>query len=529
VLQALILAALLALGGGAVAIAGITHGATDTDVYREALVVTHTPLSLDPLVDRADPAVRDVGQLLYRRLLRLDAHATPTADLAESWGVSGDGLSYRFSLQTGVRWSDGTALTVRDVQATVALVQAPGFPDASLAAAWRGVSLAPDGSAAVTVTLPQARASFAAAASDLPILPAASLAHLNSSNLSKLAGRPMPSSGPFRISSSDPGNLRLVPNRYAGAPPPLHGVDLRLVKSFESALQALAMGQVDGVVATTPAQRSAVRRLPGLSVHDVTTFRFVDLLLNEGHPGLDDPAVRHAIAGAVDRKALIAAALGRDALPQVGAIPAGIAWIAPVQQEVPSPELSARALDAAGWTTASDGVRRKGSQRLVFTLTVPDAAPLPAVAAALSRQLDGIQIAVEVHVVKADSFEPTVLVPGSFDMVVADWDNGPDPDVSSFWRSNASPPHGFNVSGGPPDPFLDRALDSLATVTDTRLRRAAAGEVDARLAEDTPAVFLYAPEVTFAVSDQFAGVSMPAVGTSGSRFDSIASWHKPET
>jgi ABC-type transport system substrate-binding protein len=114
-------------------------------------------------------------------------------------------------------------------------------------------------------------------------------------------------------------------------------------------------------------------------------------------------------------------------------------------------------------------------------------------------------------------------------MVVADWDNGPDPDVSSFWRSNAAPPHGFNVSGGQPDPFLDRALDSLATVSDSRLRRVAAGQVDARLAEDTPAVFLYAPEVTFAVSDGFSGITVPPVGTSASRYDAMAAWRKLAT
>lgn len=491
--------------------------------------MAHAPLSLDPLVGRSDPAVRDVGQLLYRRLLRLDQHASPTGDLADSWGVSGDGLSYRFNLQTGVRWSDGTPLTVRDVQATVAFVQAPGFPDASLAAAWRGVTLAPDGTAAVTATLPQPRASFAAAAADLPILPAAALAHLSTATMAAAASRPMPCSGPFRVESTSATSVRLAPNPHAAPAPTLHGVTLRLVKTFEAALQALAVGQVDGVEATTPAQRAAVSRIPGVRLHDTTSFRFVDLLLNEAKPGLGDPAVRHAIAGAVDRRQLISSALSGTARPQVGAIPVGIAWIARDQQEAPSPALSARALDAAGWTVGGDGVRQKSGQRLAYTLSVPDAAPLPAVAGALVKQLHAIGIAVTVQVVKPDDFEPSVLVPGHFDLVVADWDNGPDPDVSSFWRSNAAPPHGFNVSAGPVDPFLDRALDSLATVTDPRLRRSAADEVDARLSEDTPAVFLYAPEVTFAVSDQFSGVAPSPVGTSASRFDNLAAWRKADT
>ena len=154
------------MGAGAVGIAGVTRGGADPDVYREALVVAHAPLSLNPLVGTGDPAVRDVGRLLYRRLLRLDGRASPTLDLAQSWGVSGDGLSYRFGLQPSTRWSDGSALTVHDVQATVALVQAPGFPDASLAATWHGVAVATDSTGTVTMTLQQPRASFIAAAAD---------------------------------------------------------------------------------------------------------------------------------------------------------------------------------------------------------------------------------------------------------------------------------------------------------------------------------------------------------------------------
>jgi peptide/nickel transport system substrate-binding protein len=489
-------------------------------------VATRRPLALNPLVDRADPAARDVGALLYRRLLTLDGHALPTADLAESWGISGDGLSYRFTLRPGLRWSDGGALTVHDAEATIGLVQSAGFPDTTLAATWHGVRVSTEGDSILTLTLPQARASFAAAVADLPIVPAAALAHTTVATLERTASRPMPTSGPFRVEVADASRVRLVPNREGDQQPQLHAVEFRLVASFEAATQALALGQVDGVVATTPAQRAVLARLPGVRLHDLTTFRFVDLLLNQRKPGLDDPAVRRAVATVVDRHQLIAAALDGDARPQVSAFPAGITWIAAPQQELPSAALSGRALDAAGWIPGPDGVRHKGETRLAFSLSVPDAAPMPAVGVELARQLRSVGIAVTPAVVKPAAFEQTVLVPESFDMVVADWDNGPDPDVSSFWRSNATPPHGFNVSGGPPDPFLDRALDSLATVTDSRLRRVAAAQVDARLAEDTPAVFLYAPEVTVALSEQIVGVSVPPVGTGAARFDSVTTWRR---
>lgn len=103
--------------------------------------------------------------------------------------------------------------------------------------------------------------------------------------------------------------------------------------------------------------------------------------------------------------------------------------------------------------------------------------------------------------------------------------NGPDPDVSSFWRSTAVPPAGLNVSGGPADPFLDESLDRLTTTTDPAMRAAAAAAVSSQLAEDLPAVFLETPEVALVVRPGLT-VMTPPVGSSASRFADISSWRR---
>ena len=87
-------------------------------LIREALVVQQLPLSLNPLIAADDPAVHDVGHLLYRSLLRLDATDYPRPDLAQSYTVSSDGLTYRIVLAPNQRWSDGSAITPADVAAT---------------------------------------------------------------------------------------------------------------------------------------------------------------------------------------------------------------------------------------------------------------------------------------------------------------------------------------------------------------------------------------------------------------------------
>src|SRR5205809_7958395 len=58
----------------------------------------------------------------YNTLLRVDPNdrtgTKPVGDIAESWTVSKDGLTYTFKIRRGVKFHDGSLLTARDIKAT---------------------------------------------------------------------------------------------------------------------------------------------------------------------------------------------------------------------------------------------------------------------------------------------------------------------------------------------------------------------------------------------------------------------------
>ena len=56
------------------------------------------PHELNPLFLSEFSADSDIAHLVYAGLMRLDAIGQPVSDLAESWAVSADGLSYTFVL-----------------------------------------------------------------------------------------------------------------------------------------------------------------------------------------------------------------------------------------------------------------------------------------------------------------------------------------------------------------------------------------------------------------------------------------------
>ena len=506
------------------AISAVSHIRSATPDYREALVTDERPLSLNPLVGAADPAVRDVGELLYRRLLRLDSRGYPAPDLATGYTVSDDGLTYHLPLQRGQLWSDGQEITADDVVATITWVQSHGYSDAATAAPWRDVHVRPDGDG-VTFDLAGPRASFPAQLSQLPVLP---LGHLGAGALAKLpstAAVPLPTSGALRVVNTTPASITLFPNPRSPTQVHVNQVELDLYGSFADAAAAFRAGTVNAVLATDPRQRAQLIAAGG-TAHDIATFRFVDLLFNERVPILADPVVRQAIAGSIDRTLLVRGPLGGMAVPLASPVPAGVAWAQP-SQAIPARDLTAAAtaLDSDGWKLGSDGVRVRAGVRLELRIAVPNVVPLPDVAESIAHQLLPAGIDVTVSTVPASTLTALLASGSDWDMAVADWDNGPDPDVSYFWRSTATPPAGFNVSGGPVDPFLDQALDRLATLASASARVAAVAGVSSQLADDLPAVFLETPEVSLVVRPSITVVT-PPVGYSSARYDDIGAWRR---
>jgi peptide/nickel transport system substrate-binding protein len=514
---------LVLIAASVLGISALSHLKTATPDYREGVVSNERPLSLNPLVGATDPSVRDLGAMLYRRLLRLDDRAVPIADLASAFTVSADGLSYHLPLRAGQLWSDGRRVTVADVLATVAWVQSPGFGDAVTAAPWRDVHVQAVGDG-VTFDLAGPRASFPAQLTQLPILPMGTLSHAGITALPRDAALPMATSGPFYVVSSTSNAITLFPNPHAAVHPHLNQVEIDLFGSFADAAAAYRAGTVDSVLATDPVQRAQLVAAGG-SVHNIATFRFVDLLFNE-RGLLADAAVRQAIAAVIDRSALVAGPLRGMGVPLSAAIPAGIAWAAPKQAApAANPQTAAGLLDAAGWKPGRDGVRMRGTTRLQVRLAVADVIPLPDLAAGISAQLAVVGISAQVISMPTSSLRELLVAGGGYDMAVADWDNGPDPDVSTFWRSTAVPPAGFNVSGGAVDPFLDQALDRLSTLSDTETRVTAAVAVSSQLADDLPAVFLETPELSLVVHPGITLI-IPPVGSSAARYNTIASWRR---
>ena len=511
--------------GGVAALSISVSSLATHQVYVEAVVAPVGPSALSPLLTPSDPVAQAVGGLTGPGLMVASPSGEPTLGLATSWRSVDGGVRYQFTLSSKRRWSNGQPVTTKDVAFTLAVLQSSKFPNPDIAAPWTGVSLFASSLWAGTFVLPGPSTSFPTAAEDA-VLPAA---HYQSQpdvffrGDQRTDAQFAPSAGPFRVDGNRADQVSLTRNAYYRPRPILDGFTLLLEPSSAAVDQLLAQGTVDGWLAATP---SDLQGLPAGLVHSrITTYNFVELLMNEQSPPLDTLGVRQAIAASIDRHSLLQNQLAGLGDPQYGPLPDSIQWAGSASDTTGAPGSPGKLLNAAGWQRAtSSHLWQKGGQPLSLTLDVPDLVPLPQAAAGVASQLDAEGFLVKINILPEATFVSGTLAQEQFQVALIGFDNGPDPDLTSLWSSGVEPGQSLNFSQSAPDLYLNHALDQLATASTAAARQSSYREVAQRLQADLPAVFLYTPVDVYVHQGSIHVPGVAAVGDPSQRFSQVVDW-----
>jgi peptide/nickel transport system substrate-binding protein len=487
--------------------------------------------SLNPLFGEATAGPNDLDALLFEPLVRVLPTGTVQGRLASHWEVSPDGRSYTFTLRPDARWSDGTPLTADDVVFTVRTVQDPQFPGLLLNQSWKDIIATAVDAGHVRFALPGHNAGFLANLELLDIVPAHLLAGKAMAELASASPNLNPvGTGPFRMVSTQADRIQLERNPFSWRRPWLESVTIRSFPSQAAALDALDRGQIDGLANLTPSGAAQEQANTQVKVLTSSTYQYAELIFNlkTDEPYFQDVRVRQAIAKAIDRSAIIRDVLGGQAVPDDSPIPRSITWAydSAAQQPAYDQIAAAKLLDDAGWTLVN-GIRTKGTTSLSFGLTVSsDVPPYERVAEKVASQLLQVGIVAEVRPVTTASLIHDYLNPRTFDMTLTAFDNGPDPDVYSFWHSSQAHPGGFNFAGMKKNVFIDGDLEDGRNTLDLTARAKAYATFQEDFAKEIPAVFLYSPRYVLAVNRRIRGVRLDSAIEPEERYAYISDWYR---
>ena len=483
---------------------------------------------LDPLFADDDNS-REIDSLIYQGLTRVgrDQQAEPL--LAAAIKVSTDRLTYTVSVRTDVYWADGVQLTVDDVLFTFASLQDPGYHGPE-AAAWKEVVVKRSGEGGIDFVLKAPSAAFPLSLR-IGIMPKHLFGgEVGSFPINPHSGAQALGTGPFLVESLSPDRsvVALRRNPRAVPVPKLERVVFRGYPSLSDAARAVARGEADAVGGPDVGALEPALHLPGTVVTDIRTFSFTAVFLNftaaSGFFGT--PAVRRALSQAIDRARLVRDILGGRGDPQVGPLPPSD-WAfsaADAGSTGYDREAAIKGFEAAGWTLPAQGLYRTRSGRdFVVNLVAADAFPYRQVALSLRAQLLGVGVGVTLNLLPVAELVSRHLVARNYDMLLAGYDNGPDPDQFALWHSSQSA-YPLNFSNLPRQAFIDKDLEDGRAGADQAARRPAYLDFQKLMAEAVPALFLFEPHYIYAVAKRITGVHMNPAIDGPDRFEYIADW-----
>jgi len=471
------------------------------------------PRSLDP-AHNYEYATFHVVNSINDGLLRFTADAELEPWLAESWEAV-DSLTYVYQIRQGVKFSDGSDLTVDDVIFSLERLRDPDLASDvnRMYASVDTIEQTGDWEVTVKLSQPDAMWQYAPATPGGQIVSKAFVEAAGES-FGKSDGGTL-GTGAYKLESWQPGSqFVLTRNEYywneeAGVD--IDTVVINIIPDANSIQLALESGQADFAIIGTKETLDAFDGSDSINVISSPSLNNTVLSFNTQKAPFDDVNVRKAVAYAVDSVGIRESLLGDYAF-DAGDLPFGEAgyilgdaklW---TDSNKTLPDYSYNIEKAKEYLAQSD--YPDGFSTTLYYMQDPTYNSLcQAIQASLK------QIGIEVELLQVQSSEYYALAYGGkitdgvrdFDMGINRWNpDYPDPAghlTPQYWSENAGA--GGSNFAAYSNPDVDALIDAQLQSTDNDERADLLREAFAIAAEDVPYKYLYYQSNNLVLNNKF--------------------------
>jgi ABC-type transport system substrate-binding protein len=242
--------------------------------------------------------------LLYDKLVEFDQNMRVVPQLATSWSLSSDGLTWTFRLRQGHKFHDGTPVNAETVKQSFERLMTTGY--------WRTFFPMIDAEkfrAVDTYTFSiTTKARYLFLLNRLTHPGASIVAPAAASRLGSAFGRTPIGSGPYYFREWIRGQrivLQKNPAHWQAPAGNIEFIEIRAIPDDTARAVALETGEVDFVPVLPPNEAERLRRFPSLAAYNVRTNRIEGVYLNNAKKPFDDVRVRQAVAHSINREALV--------------------------------------------------------------------------------------------------------------------------------------------------------------------------------------------------------------------------------
>jgi peptide/nickel transport system substrate-binding protein len=451
--------------------------AADQPKYGGKLVVGQDidAVGLDPYKTTAF-ASWNYFELIYNSLLRFDNQGALQPELAVSWD-NPDPLTYTFRLRQGVKWHDGKEFEAADVKATFDRIM-----DEKTASFRRVTFKLLD----KTEVVDKYTVRFKLQKPFAPFLGyLGSKAH--SAILSKKIidtadpNQVVVGTGPFQMVAYTPNDKMLLkrnPDFWEKGLPYLDEIEIRLVKDASSRVAGLRSQSLDYTWLIEPQMSKILLKDPKINSGKAPPTGRLRLYFNCTKPPFDNQKVRQALSLATDRNEVIKiSVMGNASLS--GPIPPSAGDFAYPPEKLSfygyNPDQAKKLLSEAGYPNGLKATAKVSAAHIIDQYAVQ----------IIQRQWKKVGVDIEIVQEEWGSILRSANSRNYQIILITDiW--RPDPDEYIVYGRDVVKRAGFST------PVLDALIEKGVTTTDRNQRIAIYHEIEQKLAEYSPILYIFA-------------------------------------
>ena len=499
--------------------------------------IVGSPSFVNPILATSD-ADRDLVMLIYSGLMRADGRGRLIPDLAESFEISDDRLSYIFQLKESLKWHDGKPLTAEDIVFTIETAKNPALKS-PVRANWEGVTAEAIDERSIKFTLNKPYAPFLENTT-MGIIPKHIWSGILAEQFSFSAFNHEPiGSGPYRVKSIPKNSSGLISKyilksftNYAGGEPYIPTLEMKFYPTERALTDAYYKKEIDAASVASPKTIGEAYR-KNSQIHTLTIPRIFGVFFNQNRvPAFTEQNVRLALGQAIDKKTIVNEVLAGYGEIIYSPIPPGTfgAYVDEDLKNAPNQaETASSTFKRAGWTIdPKSGIltkkTKKETKTLSFTLATANTPDLASTAEFLKSMWKQFGVDVTIKLFEINDLNQQVIRPREYDALLFGEVVGRDPDPFAFWHSSQRNDPGLNIALYA-NTAVDELLDSARKTTDEDERKQKYIEFQKEIINDDPAIFLYSPQYIYITGDNLKGFETQNLTTPAERFARVHLWH----
>lgn len=444
----------------------------------------------DPITSTTGLSGILLNKQLFGQLVRpSDVDLQPSPDLAESWELSEDGLTYTFHLRSGVTWHNGDPFTADDVKFTFDAILNP-----DVNAAFRrnlgpltGCNVIDESTVELTLSQPYAPL-LTMLGYNIMMMPKNVLEGQDLNSPTDFIASPV-GTGPYMWKEFVSGDhITLVANtNYWDGAPQIGTCVYKILPDSNTQVAQLRTGEVD-LVMIEPSQADALEGVDGVVVNTATQTNIFYASLNLANPLFEDQKVRQALTYALDRQLIVDQVLRGSGSVATGPISPPMGWAFPEDQE-PFPYDTDQALallGEAGWALDGDTLKKDGEE-FSFSIIVDAGNPTRGnIVLALQQYWQQLGMKVEIESLDFNTWY-TRSSGTEWDVSMNWWITPPDPDaLTSGYAEGLS-------SGGYNNPDVNALFDQGRSALTPEERKPIYAQIQQAIYTDQPNIFIAYP------------------------------------